>query len=204
MRTIKVITGTEKSRGASMMLSKGTVLAELKKSKEVLPSETKIDFEEKFSPCPIDRVDKYLYIGNRIGAEYLEYLKNNEITHIVNTTVEIPNYHEKIFKYVNIPLQDNPVKNEENLLGVLEPTYQKVDKIIQQDKNAKIFVHCAAGISRSASIVIYYLMKKYSLSYDDAFNNLKKVREIVNPNDWYKMQLRDAQLQIESERGIVL
>ena len=47
MKISKVITGTEKSRGASMMMSKGTVLAELKRkdSKDEKPGKTLINFD---------------------------------------------------------------------------------------------------------------------------------------------------------------
>lgn len=204
MRTSKVIVGTEKSRGASMMMSKGTMLAELKKKDET-PKKTLLDLEEyQFSPCPIDRVDKNIYIGNYIGAQHLEYLKNNGITHIVNTAIEIPNYHENHFKYINLKLLDSPIKGEENLLAVLEPTYQKMMEILQQNSNSRIFVHCAAGVSRSASITIYYMMKQYSMNFETALDTLKKIRKIVNPNDWYKIQLKDAQLQIENEKGVLL
>lgn len=217
MKISKVITGTEKSRGASMMMSKGTVLAELKRkdSKDEKPGKTLINFDNlersslevsplEVSPCPIDRVDKNIYIGNYIGAQNIEYLKNNGITHIVNTAIELPNYYEGKFKYINLQLLDSHQKGEENLLAVLEPTYQKMTQIINSDLNAKIFVHCAAGKSRSASIIIYYMMKKYSMNFETALSNLRKARSIVNPNDIYKSQLKDAQLQIEAEKGVLL
>lgn len=202
MKTARVVTGSENGRGASMMMSKGSMLAELKRSKE---SKTQVNLEEeKQSPCPINRVDKNIYIGNEMGAQHLEYLVNNGITHILNTAIEIPNYYTNKFIYLNLQLADNPIRGEENLLIVLEPTYQKILEIINKNPKSKIFIHCAAGISRSASITIYYLMKKYSMSFENALEQLRKVRKIVNPNDWYKSQLKDAQLQIENEGGVVL
>jgi predicted protein tyrosine phosphatase len=206
MKTAKVVTGTEKSRGSSMMMSKGTVHAELKRKDDAsIIGKTPINFESlEISPCPINRVDKNIYIGNYIGAQTIEYLKNNGITHIINTAIELPNYFEGQFKYVNLKLLDSHIPGEESLFTVLEPTYQKIVQIITTNPESKIFVHCAAGISRSASIVIYYMMKKYSMNFESALSNLRKVRNIVNPNDIYQNQLKDAQLQIETEKGIVL
>jgi atypical dual specificity phosphatase/dual specificity phosphatase 12 len=50
-------------------------------------------------------------------------------------------------------------------------------------------VHCYAGISRSASIIISYLMKKYNWSYEKAYNYVKNKRPIINPNRGFKKQL---------------
>lgn len=40
------------------------------------------------------------------------------------------------------------------------------------DNNNSILVHCYFGVSRSASIVIAYIMKKYKINYEQAFNRL--------------------------------
>ena len=50
-----------------------------------------------------------------------------------------------------------------------------------------------AGISRSASLVIYYFMKKYNINFDDALKMVKGKRNIINPNDSFKLQLKQFQ-----------
>jgi protein-tyrosine phosphatase len=49
------------------------------------------------------------------------------------------------------------------------------------------------GMSRSASLVIYYMMRRRKMTYDDAYQKLKVLRPLVNPNSWYKTQLTDIQ-----------
>ena len=49
---------------------------------------------------------------------------------------------------------------------------KKVDKAVDAFNrvcfnNNVIFVHCAMGVSRSASCVIMYIMKKYKVLFDD-------------------------------------
>lgn len=43
-------------------------------------------------------------------------------------------------------------------------------------------VHCQAGISRSTTIVVSYLMRHNAHSFDEAYKYVKKMRPIVSPN----------------------
>ena len=56
-----------------------------------------------------------------------------------------------------------------------------------------VYVHCAAGVSRSATIVIAYLMKEYKLGYESAFRKLKLCRPIIDPNNGFRKQLKEFQ-----------
>ncbi len=57
--------------------------------------------------------------------------------------------------------------------------------------NSKVLVHCQAGISRSPTIVIAYLMKKLNISMDDAYNRVREKRSIIAPNLIFMSQLMD-------------
>ncbi len=56
--------------------------------------------------------------------------------------------------------------------------------------NEKILVHCMAGASRSATIVIAYLMWSQKWKYADALSYVQKKRPLVCPNDGFKQQLQ--------------
>jgi protein-tyrosine phosphatase len=51
-------------------------------------------------------------------------------------------------------------------------------------------VHCKAGMSRSAALVIAYLMIEHKWPYEDAFTYVKKKRHIIAPNEGFVRQLR--------------
>ena len=56
--------------------------------------------------------------------------------------------------------------------------------------NDKVFVHCAAGESRSATIVIAYLMWKNKMVFDKAYDFVKQKRSRIYPNFGFRQQLQ--------------
>lgn len=58
-----------------------------------------------------------------------------------------------------------------------------------------MFVHCQAGISRSATICLAYLMRTNRVKLDEAFEFVKQRRSIISPNFSFMGQL----LQFESQ-----
>jgi len=52
------------------------------------------------------------------------------------------------------------------------------------------------GASRSASIVIYYLMKAEKMTLKDAFYHCKALRSIVRPNPRFARDLLKAEREI--------
>ena len=60
----------------------------------------------------------------------------------------------------------------------------------------KVFVHCKEGMSRSATIVIAYLMKSMNFRYDDALKYVKSRRPIVDPNPGFRSQLKQLDEQL--------
>lgn len=66
-----------------------------------------------------------------------------------------------------------------------------VIKFMNENKDKKIFVHCNAGVSRSPSIVIAYLIKSLNYSFKEAFNLVKNKRNIINPNEKFIKELQN-------------
>lgn len=118
-----------------------------------------------------------LYLGSSYNAYDINDLKKNNISVIINVTDEISNFYENniLFDYYKFPIKDN---NEDNIEEILEETYKIIDDNL--DKRNNILVHCYMGASRSATVVIHYLMKKLDYSYDDARKLVIKKRPLVN------------------------
>lgn len=116
-----------------------------------------------------------IYLGGAHNAANYNCLKYYNIDIIVNATKDISNYFPEYFTYIRYPLYDN---NEDDIKPYLEDFYQTV----VQNPNKNILVHCLMGASRSASFVIYYMMRRYNMDYMQSLDFLRKKRSIVNPS----------------------
>lgn len=83
-----------------------------------------------------------------------------------------------------VPLRD---MENENLLDYLDTC---LDFIERGRREGAILVHCYAGVSRSASVVMAYLMRMERLSQEDALKSLREQNEFVCPNDGFLEQLK--------------
>lgn len=53
----------------------------------------------------------------------------------------------------------------------------------------KVLVNCVMGISRSSTIVIGWLMSRYQLSLQSAYEHVRAVRPHIKPNRYFHQQL---------------
>jgi len=65
----------------------------------------------------------------------------------------------------------------------------------------KVLVHCVAGLSRSATLVIAYLMIKHHMPLSQALNTVRRRREIF-PNDGFLQQLIQLNNQLMAGRHV--
>ena len=54
-----------------------------------------------------------------------------------------------------------------------------------------MFVHCAEGVSRSASIVLAYVIYFKDLYYEEAYKLVHDVREKICPNPSFESSVRE-------------
>lgn len=118
-----------------------------------------------------------IYLGSAFNAASYSVLKRYDINIIFNMTGEITNYFPDDFTYHKYELNDD---NKDSIYNHLETIYELIINY-QNNNQGNIFIHCYMGRSRSASIVIYYIMKKLGYGFDDALDYILEKRPIVNP-----------------------
>ena len=63
-----------------------------------------------------------------------------------------------------------------------------------------VLVHCYAGVSRSATCVIAYLMQEKEMSFEDAFSFASKRRPVIFPNMGFQRQLTEFERLLQVKR----
>ena len=131
---------------------------------------------------PIDHIIDNIYLGDFRTADNIDILKEHNITHIINCAFNLPNKFPEQITYKRLDLRDEP---DQPIIEKLEEAYQ----FIKENKDKNIFVHCVFGKSRSASVVIFYIMKEKKLNFKEAKEFVKNIRKIVEPNSGFEMEL---------------
>ncbi len=143
------------------------------------------------------QVDSNVYIGGYIVAADPLFVKRAGITRIVKMfadTDAYPGGNTRLpgVKYLVIPAQDTP---EYDIRAAAFAALRFIQEGIRN--NEIVLVHCHAGVSRSATVVLLYLMVERGYSLDMAFSRLRMVRDFVRPNSGFMRHLRatDARLR---------
>ena len=129
-----------------------------------------------------DEIIENIYLGNIISAKNIEDLKKRGIKKVLTVMDNYgPIYKNNDFIHKKIEIDD---KCKENII-------QYFGECLNFMKGKqKILVHCMAGSSRSATIVIAYLMWVKKMKYLDALKLINTKRPNVLPNKGFIEQLK--------------
>ncbi|XP_011610489.1 dual specificity protein phosphatase 10 [Takifugu rubripes] len=121
----------------------------------------------------------FLYLGNEHDAQDFNLLQRFHVGYILNVTTHLPLYHYDtgLFVYKRLPVTDS---NKQNLRQYFEEAFEFIEEAHQAGMG--LLIHCQAGVSRSATIVIAYLMKHTWMTMTDAYKFVKTRRPIISPN----------------------
>jgi len=134
-----------------------------------------------------------VYLGPYASAakNRLEALKAAGITHVVcirhvmESNIIKPNFPTE-FTYKVLDIADSV---EQNIIQFLPQTRAFIDEALQSQ--GKVLIHGNAGISRSAAIVIGYVMEKFGVGYKEAFHFVQQKRFCISPNIHFENQLTE-------------
>ncbi|KRX05039.1 hypothetical protein PPERSA_06673 [Pseudocohnilembus persalinus] len=138
-------------------------------------------------------IEDKLYLGNFHGARNRDLLDKHGITHVVVAGHHMKEFDKEKYTYKLLDYADSA---EQNIVS----TFQEVIDFI--DNGEKVLVHCFAGVSRSASLVIAYIMKNMKLSYNQAYAYVKERRDKIRPNNGFVKQLQIYEQNLKDQKVI--
>ncbi|XP_072834978.1 dual specificity protein phosphatase 2 [Pogona vitticeps] len=132
----------------------------------------------------------FLYLGSCYHSSNREVLESLGITAVLNVSSSCPNHFEGRFLYKSIPVEDSHMAD-------ISVWFQEAIHFIDSVKSSegRVLVHCQAGISRSATICLAYLIQSRRVRLEEAFDFVKQRRGVISPNFGFMGQL----LQFETE-----
>ncbi|XP_063313030.1 dual specificity protein phosphatase 18 [Pelobates fuscus] len=132
-----------------------------------------------------------LYLSNASVASNYICLTAHRITCVISVYLENTDHHYPNFQYLHFPMSDTP---DTFLFEHFEIISDKIR--IVESNGGRTLLHCAAGISRSPSLCLAYLMKNNGLSLLAAHTLLKKRRPIIRPNYGFWEQLIRYEMEL--------
>ena len=155
--------------------------------------EQKEDLLDYFSRLKFEAseiLEDKLYLGNEGSSFSKKKLKKRGITDIIIVGYNLYKFYPEDFNYKQIEIDDN---EHEEILKYFIP----IILYILNNEDKVFFIHCQAGISRSASIVISIIMFIKKLNFEEAFKFVSNKRKIISPNFGFIQQLKEFQEMLE-------
>lgn len=140
--------------------------------------------DTKPDTIPACILEDTLYLGSQDSVT-TENIDKYQLTHILSLGIETPYIDDREVVKRYIPCLDLP---ETNMEEIFEDASEFIHIAVESE--GVVLVHCNAGVSRSASVVIAFLILKTGISFEEALKLVKEKRPAIQPNSGFVEQLR--------------
>ena len=137
-----------------------------------------------------------LWLGPLASGSDLPLLQSCGITHILLAAGEIQPPHPSHFTYMSLPLEDTTAQP---LAPYLSPACDYIERALAE--GGKVLVHCRAGVSRSASLVLAYVMKVGHFRLKETIRMMQAKGATIGPNPSFLNELLIWERELFNEVG---
>ncbi|XVF08615.1 hypothetical protein REPUB_Repub07fG0018100 [Reevesia pubescens] len=136
--------------------------------------------------------------SSRDLEQWNEMLKNDAVKLCLennfNTGFFEGSENNSVVDAYELKISDN---EDSNISSILEEACDFIDHV--EEIGGRVLVHCFEGKSRSATVVIVYLMLRKNLTLLEAWNALKRVHRRAQPNDGFARILLDLDRKLHGK-----
>lgn len=146
---------------------------------------------------PVSEIEPGLFIGGRPTPQFPKVDAVLSLSDKMGPEPEVSGVvdNEHPYAIFNMPIFD---KGPFPSMQWLDIAVGVVEKCVENGWS--ILVHCDAGMSRSATVVVAYIMKRDGLSADDALNYVLRKRAIA-PNQYFLVGLMDWEQYLQQDKN---
>lgn len=141
-----------------------------------------------------------LALGNVRAGTTFDTLQQAGIDVLVIALPTLPRHklayvHQGV-SFLHVPVQDHPAEDLSRYFGLV---FDFIDGYLKAGR--RVLVHCHAGISRSTTLLVAFLMRRYQWTRDQALQWVKQQRSIIAPNPGFAEQLLRWEQQVVKSPG---
>ncbi|AST09290.1 tyr-ser protein phosphatase [Murmansk poxvirus] len=146
------------------------------------------DMPKAKTPTIMTRVTKNVYLGNYKNAMEAPYSTIN-FKYILNLTMEKYSFRDSNINIIHIPLIDDMSTDISKYFDDVTEFLAKCDQ-----RDEPVLVHCIAGVNRSGSMILAYMMSKNKvvspvLYFLYVYHTLRDLRGAFVENSSFRRQI---------------
>ncbi|EJD74753.1 tyrosine-protein phosphatase vhp-1 [Loa loa] len=138
----------------------------------------------------------FLYLGSQQDAMDSSLLSKYGIKYVINLSVNCPKPDalNQDDHFMRIPINDT---YQAKLLPHFDDAFKFLDKVCERGSVA--LIHCLAGISRSPTLAIAYMMRRNNWTSEQAYRYVKERRPSISPNFNFMGQLLEYEARLREK-----
>lgn len=154
---------------------------------------------------PATQILDFLYLGTVKDAQDADFLARHHVRYIINVSQEEYWSVDKKVQIVTFRIDDTA---SADIASLFQPTRDFINTVraryyryVEDDRPVKptVLVHCQKGRSRSATIVMAYLMYCNGWSVAETMQYVQRRRPTVEPNIGFMEELRKLQERMDAD-----
>ena len=137
----------------------------------------------------LTQVDDRFWIGNEIAASQIRTLMSLHINYAISLEVSPKHNFFVQEQCVNNGILFQSIPIHDNGKADIKSIASKVIQLLQQNPYMNILVYCHHEQSRSPAVAIAYLMEKYNMTEEQAFQYIQSKNPNIKPKTGFLNQL---------------